>query len=293
MVDSIPRPSFLLKFIDSRPSTSWAFYFYFSVMDYYQILGVKYSASFEEIKRAYRRLAVLYHPDKNRDPSAENIFKNINEAYDVLSDPAKKHIYDQRLQNPFQDVAEEQAPRHRDPAYRPTRPKVYRKSDRERLRDLMKEYMPWAIRITQFCFVFSLIIVVDYILPMRISPHSIVETNVRRTYTRNYATTWWVIRTDGGHVIDVPYEFSDHFATGKEIHIASTMLFNVPRRIESDTLAVRLNKSIYGNFLFAPLALLFFSTLGLFFRRNVEYGFNLSVMTFLILIFTGVLLLTL
>lgn len=262
-------------------------------MDYYQVLGVKYSASYDEIKRAYRRLAVLYHPDKNRDPSAENIFKNINEAYDVLSDPAKKHLYDLRMHAPFADVAENTPPRHRDPAYRPAQSRGRRKSDRERMRDLMREYMPWAIRITQFCFAFSLLIVVDYMLPMRVHALEIVETNLRRTYTRNFATTWWVIRTDGGHVIDVPYEFSDHFAAGRQIEILSTRLLDVPRRVQSDALAVRLNKSIYGNFLFAPIALLFFSTLGLFFRKNVEFGFNLGVTSFLILIFTGLLLLML
>jgi hypothetical protein len=261
-------------------------------MDYYQILGIKYSANHEEIKRAYRRLAILYHPDKNRDPAAENIFKSINEAYDVLSDPAKKNLYDLRLQSIFSDVTEE-APPHRDPAYRPNRQKVYRKGDRERLSDLMRLYMPWAIRITQLCFGFSMLIIVDYMLPRRVTNLEIIETNVRRTYTRNYATTWWVIRTNQGHIIDVPYEFSDHFATGKEVDVASTMLFDVPRRIASDTIAVRLNKSIYGNFLFAPLALLFFSSLGLLFRKNVEYAFNLSVTSFIILIFTVVLLLTL
>ena len=143
-------------------------------MDYYQVLGVKYSASYDEIKRAYRRLAVLYHPDKNRDPSAENIFKNINEAYDVLSDPAKKHLYDLRMHAPFADVAENTPPRHRDPAYRPAQSRGRRKSDRERMRDLMREYMPWAIRITQFCFAFSLLIVVDYMLPMRVHALEIV-----------------------------------------------------------------------------------------------------------------------
>jgi hypothetical protein len=261
-------------------------------MDYYQTLGVKYSASHEEIKRAYRRLAILYHPDKNRDPAAENIFKNINEAYDVLGDPSKRNMYDLRLQSYFGDTIEETPP-HRDPAYRSTRQKVHRKSDRERLSDLMRQYMPWAIRITQFCFGFSMLIVVDYVLPRRVTNFQIIETNVRRTYTRNYATTWWIIRTDGGHVIDIPYEFSDHFATGKQVDISSTMLFDVPRRVASDTLAVRLNKSIYGNFLFAPIALLFFSTLGLLFRKNVEYAFNLSVTSLIILIFTGVLLLML
>lgn len=263
-------------------------------MDYYQILGIKYSASHEEIKRAYRKLAVLYHPDKNRDPAAENIFKSINEAYDVLGDPAKKAMYDLRFNSPFADVPNETPRRHRDPAYRSSgRPKVMRKSDRERLRDLMRAYLPWAIRITQFCFVFSLLILIDYAFPYNLSHEKIIETNVRRTYGRNYSTTWWVIKTNGGHTIDITYDYSDHFVTGSQVDISSTMLFDVPRTIKSETLAVRLKKSIYGNFIFAPISLLFFSSLGLIFRKNVEYGFNLSVTSFLIFIFTGVLLLTL
>jgi len=262
-------------------------------MDYYQTLGVTYTASHDEIKRAYRRLAVLYHPDKNRDPAAESIFKKINEAYDVLGDPAKKNTYDLRFQAAFEETPYEAPPRHRDPAYHASRPKVHRKSDRERLVDLMREYLPWAIRITQICFGFALLILLDYALPYRVTHEKIIETNVRRTYVRNYATTWWVMRTDEGHSIDIAYEFSDHFATGRDIAISSTMLFDVPRRVESDTLAVKLKKSIYGNFVFAPIALFFFSALGIYFRKNVEYGFNLSVVSFLILIFTGALLLTL
>lgn len=262
-------------------------------MDYYKILGVTYGASQDEIKRAYRRLAVIYHPDKNQDPSAENIFKDINAAYYVLGDPAKRNLYDLKRQSVFTDTQQDPAPKHRDPAYHKRHTHVYRKSDRERLRDIMQTYMPWAIRILQVCFAFSLLVLVDYSLPERVTKEQIVETGVRRTYSRNYATTWWVIKTDGRHTIDVTYEFSDHFAKGRNVSISSTMLFDVPRKVESDTLAVRLKKSIYGNFLFAPIALIFFSTLGLFFRKNVEYGFNLSVVSGLILIFTIVLLLTL
>lgn len=64
--------------------------------DYYQLLGLKKGATPEEIKRAYRKLAVKYHPDKNPgDKAAEEKFKEINEAYAVLSDPQKKAQYDQ------------------------------------------------------------------------------------------------------------------------------------------------------------------------------------------------------
>lgn len=62
--------------------------------DYYEVLGVPRDASTEEIKRAFRRLAMKYHPDRNRSPDAEARFKEINEAYEVLSDPEKRAAYD-------------------------------------------------------------------------------------------------------------------------------------------------------------------------------------------------------
>ncbi len=63
--------------------------------DYYATLGVGRKASPEEIKKAYRKLARKYHPDVNQDKEAEEKFKQINEAYEVLEDPEKRKLYDQ------------------------------------------------------------------------------------------------------------------------------------------------------------------------------------------------------
>ena len=63
--------------------------------DYYNILGITKNASAAEIKKAYRKLALKYHPDKTKgDKTLEDKFKKISEAYAVLSDPEKKNQYD-------------------------------------------------------------------------------------------------------------------------------------------------------------------------------------------------------
>lgn len=84
-------------------------------MDYYAVLGVEKNAPADKIKQAYRSLARKYHPDVNKDPGAEDKFKEIAEAYEVLSDPQKRQEYDNPVHfsgfdmprgNPFGDIFE-------------------------------------------------------------------------------------------------------------------------------------------------------------------------------------------
>lgn len=63
--------------------------------DFYKVLGVSPESNEDEIKKAYRKLALKFHPDKNSDTDAEDKFKEIAEAYEILTDPQKRSIYDQ------------------------------------------------------------------------------------------------------------------------------------------------------------------------------------------------------
>jgi molecular chaperone DnaJ len=82
------------------------------IRDLYEILGISREASGEDIKKAYRRLAREYHPDVNSDPAAEDRFKEITAAYEILSDPQRRHQYDLYgsgrglVDFPFGDVAD-------------------------------------------------------------------------------------------------------------------------------------------------------------------------------------------
>ncbi|MEW6265194.1 MAG: DnaJ domain-containing protein [Thermodesulfobacteriota bacterium] len=109
-----------------------------TLKDYYHILGVEKSAPAEEIKKAYRQLAVKFHPDHNPgDKSAEERFKLISEAYAVLTDPAKRTQYDQA----WAEGAEDQ-PR---PGFTYTQEEIFREffagaQSRQAFRDLAREF---------------------------------------------------------------------------------------------------------------------------------------------------------
>ena len=76
--------------------------------DYYKFLDVPPTASLEEIRSVFRRMAFKYHPDRNKDPWAETIFMQINEAYQVLGNPKKRAAYDAERRAEAQRAEERQ-----------------------------------------------------------------------------------------------------------------------------------------------------------------------------------------
>ena len=259
-----------------------------TVKDYYIILGVPRKASEAEIKRAYRRLAVSYHPDKNSDPQAEILFKEINEAYDTLGDPQKKNAYDQRMENPFADLLKQaEAPRHKDPAYRrkKTYPPGY-KTERQRMLEFMAQYTPLTNQIIVWSFIVSILLLIDFVAPRRIKRDKILSAEATRTQMGKASTAWWRVRTEEGEEFDLPYGVSDHFPIGQHIEVHASLLLQIPFRVTSQTIAARVLKTIYGNYIFAPAALLFTSVIGLFFRKDTERSFTYGIIAAIVLFFT-------
>lgn len=265
------------------------------VKDYYAILGVNPVVPQPDIKRAYRKLAVRYHPDKNPDPAAEQLFKEINEAYNVLGDPEKRRLYDLRLSNPFREILQETQPQqHRDPAYRKSRSYAPRqKSERQRMLEFMAQYLPFVNIIIVLSFSISVLLTLDFLLPVKISPEKIIHTENTRTAAGRTATAWWTITTDKGRRLDLPFNSSDYFLTGSQVNVRLSVFLNIPVSVEGNSVNARVYKSIYSNFIFAPALLLISSSLGMRFRKNVEYGFNYGVITFICLVLTIILFLAL
>lgn len=252
--------------------------------DYYAILGVDRSASEVQIKSAYRRLAVRYHPDKNPDPSAEQLFKEINEAYDVVSDPEKRMAYDHRIANPFSEILQDNVqPRHRDPAYHRRRPPVDRTYEPSP-HDLIKKYLPYFKWMIFGGFFLTILLAADFILPYRNSEDEIKEiltVSNQGRYSDNLSYAYDIVITKGGKEIVMYDHTARYFSEISAIKITSTLLFSkvVSMAGSNGKPMVSLGYLYKSGPLFLVIALFIISIIGIFFKENesVEFVFNCSL----------------
>jgi DnaJ domain len=255
-----------------------------NLKNYYFILGLTIYARDSEIKSAYRKLALKYHPDKNSAVDAESVFKEINEAYEVLSDPQRKLLYDQMLVG-LEPPPLQPAQTHRDPRYRPKPPGFVhqRNSMRERLFDFMSSNLKYAVLISKVTLAFSLVLVIDFALNPKKESRKIVDKE--SLYGGRFSSV--KVRMDNGNTLTLSGKDASKFRTGNTVILHSSPLLFVPMEMEDEGshVAARVPVSIYGNFIFVPLVLLLTSLGGTFYKKGVEHRFNLGVMNALLLFF--------
>lgn len=246
------------------------------VKDYYEIMKVGRKASNAEIKKAFRKLANQYHPDKNPSHEAETIFKEINEAYEVLSDPTKRLDYDQRVTNPgfynYQHIRPQQstATYHR----RPSEKAMFQIS---------------LLRYSRLLFYFGClwcsVLVVDYIMPAN-HLESVVTTDMSKLPLASFHQPTKLLAIGSGQSFDVSSGEMKHFPLGSKVHVYSSSLLSAMIRIENHdgTFIVNNIGSIYRNFSFAPILLFLGCLMGIIIRKGVEFHVNLGIVVFLLMI---------
>jgi len=260
--------------------------------DYYLIMGIERTATEREIKRTYRKLAVKYHPDKNPSQSAEEKFKEINEAYMILSDPEARAAYDQRLANPGFYTLQDAQPWHRDPAY--TRATSRRPFSGPSERTIFMQSMLKYSRVLFYlgCF-WCLVLLFDYALPS-IVQDEIVVTDISELSRFARRERTGLLVTDKRHHFNVSLTEIRHFPKGSILHIYTSSLLSAIVRVENHdgTFIVNNLATIYRNFSFAPIMLLLTCSIGVLVRKGIEFHVNLGIVVFLLMILNIVFLFT-
>jgi hypothetical protein len=247
--------------------------------DYYEIMKVDRKASEAEIKRAFRQLANQYHPDKNPSTEAEAIFKEINEAYEVLSDPASRLDYDQRLGSPaffnYQYI-------------RPQRANYRAPSEKTFLQNSLLRYS--RVLFTFGCMWCSLLIV-DFLVPAD-DLQGKVTSNLSGTSSLRVHRPRKALTTNIDRSFDIGADEMKYFPTNSDIHIYRSAILSAVIRVENynGTYVINNLGSIYRNFAFAPIILFMACVLGLVIKSGVEFHVNLGIVVFLLMILNIVLL---
>lgn len=253
------------------------------MQDYYQILGISPRATQLEVKRSYRRLAVQFHPDKNHSKESEERFKEISLAYEVLKNPEKRAQYDISL-----TFAPDTTKPHRDPAYRSRQRAYYaQRAETKSTNELMAEYLPkfrwacWAGLLV--CF----LVAVDYFLPRAVHTEEIAEVNRMYRTGRGGGTIYDhdELITKKGTVIYLNENDLHYFKESRFIVINQSGLFKKIVSVATLDNVYQVGvAAIYSGLFFIPVILLVASILGVTIRNSVEFPFNLTIVSFILLI---------
>ncbi|MBX0291383.1 J domain-containing protein [Hymenobacter sp. HSC-4F20] len=251
---------------------------------FYETLEVSEQATPEQIRRAYRRLVLLTHPDRTPDPAAHERYLAINAAYDVLSQPARRQLYDAALairRRPVAPLAPAAAvgsassrdrarARRRYPAAPPPGPRP------DPYAHIYARYAPWGQRFCQLMLVFCSLLLLDCCLTREYRGEQ-VQTVERHSMSsrRSGSVTYYTFRTPHARFRSYDYDW----ARGTLLTIRRSALFGQIREVgvQGQVLQPADRVSIYGNFFFAPLLLAVLAAVGAWPRASHALVLNCSV----------------
>lgn len=254
--------------------------------DYYQILRVRQGASSPEIKRAYRVLVQQLHPDVNPDPAAHELIKEVNEAYDVLSDDVKRRDYDYRFDNPYVTVEVPQEPVHRDPYFkrqgRPATARNVEKSESTQLMEKSLYYFQWFFK---FSAGLCIILLVDFCVPKHVSEEQMAEMYEIRD-GRGRRKSIQLLVTNTGREITIQNKDARFILVEPDLQIYESRILSIETKIQtrSGSLVVTNLGTIYNNFLFLPIMLSIGSVIGLVVKKGtLDFKFSLGLVILVLL----------
>jgi len=233
--------------------------------DYYAILGLNPKATQQQIKQAYRRLALIYHPDKNANAESHQLFLDISEAYRVLSSSDLKCRYDSGFN--INNITTRQY------YSKPRQAKAKRNFKAEK-EAYFKKYVKIARYISLFTFIYTAILIIDYVLPYKSNRCVIVKRQFDLIQTADF---------------EIPFDrqiLTHQLNAGDTINVRTTFFYGIVSKIdfvfENQTLRFSPFYSIYNVFSFFIFIILSTSAYGL---RHKKYSEMIVGMAYVNIIF--------
>jgi curved DNA-binding protein CbpA len=241
--------------------------------DYYKILEVSQNASQEEIKKAYRRLAFLYHPDRNNSPHAQSLIQEINLAYDVIGDVKKREIYNRRL-NSYRSYQTTSSPTQ----YRRTTNPAPRKRPVKSKRFGFEERAMKGKFISAFILFYCFLLCADYFFSS-VYKNTVIQKMDVEAHRGKRSTSHYTFHIQSSKVNFEMASEAHVFNINDTLDVDITPFFGIVKRcdqiVDKTPSEMRFLISFYSPVIFL-IFMLMGTCIGAIFTKSAEVSYNLS-----------------
>ena len=264
--------------------------------NYYSILGVEKNATSQEIRSAYRKLALKYHPDVNSSADANEKFLKINRAYQVLIDPNKRRRYDMRLSNKasvayrqwyrqyYEEVRRERAREK----YRRKQAYYVKQKKKAKFRYTKRQlWITWMFSV--FAALFGTLIIIDYFLPVSWNQEKVISITTTLMSSHELYPSSYMIHTPQ---TDFPVEGRSNKKffpyENTKIFVGKTPLLHIQRFIKftrnKKQILLDVYYSVYDVFAVFLIVMVSTSFFVIFYRKDKDLIFNFGLLNLLLMI---------